>query len=337
MAAGVLREALTTCGCAGMAVLRSTLHCCWRLGGSNLPALCAAPPPSAVIAVGEDVDIGVAAGDRVLFSKYSSSGGCPSARTAARVGAAAGCLGAVETRSSSADGGCLPAARRLARQRSAPVRAPLGDPQITPPRFWRPACLASRSQLGRPLRGMHAGIAGGPVVAAAVPSPRRRPSHHQHITMQVHHPPAAPPCRPGGPRWRGVLCGAEERPGQALVSASGVAPAEMASLGARAAALPPLPPGFFPCCNSLPCTLCCQKWVLFTSQGLGLDARVSGLAGGQGWWCTAEELAGATQRGGGVKVRLADAHILGKKDAGPGGDAGGHFLRVGRAFVEAEA
>lgn len=32
------------------------------------------PAAFPVIAVGEDVDIGVAAGDRVLFSKYSSSG-----------------------------------------------------------------------------------------------------------------------------------------------------------------------------------------------------------------------------------------------------------------------
>lgn len=41
-----------------------------------LNTACPAPPLSApaVLAVGEDVDIGVAAGDRVLFSKYGSSG-----------------------------------------------------------------------------------------------------------------------------------------------------------------------------------------------------------------------------------------------------------------------
>ena len=49
-----------------------------------LPLLCCSSPllpccsaaPSAVLAVGEEVDVGVAVGDRVLFSKYSSSGEC---------------------------------------------------------------------------------------------------------------------------------------------------------------------------------------------------------------------------------------------------------------------
>lgn len=62
---------LQSCGYASRG--RQVCHCHQQI---SKQALQRCSPRPAVLAVGDDVDVGVAVGDRVLFSKYSSSGAC---------------------------------------------------------------------------------------------------------------------------------------------------------------------------------------------------------------------------------------------------------------------
>lgn len=190
-----------------------------------------------VLAVGDDVDIGVATGDRVLFSKYSSSG---EATQAWGQGALCTFAEGLACRPATA----LSRARRVRGEGLAPV--PLGwVGHVAFGRGKQASTAACRSRQRAWV--MAIGIGGG-----------------QAKSNLCQLAPTSRVCRSRGARRRGVLCGAEEHPGQAFLKPHCRTQPNLLCFPCTDSALPSLSP--FACsqsCNAV----------------LHSDGRLGGLSG----------------------------------------------------------